>query len=350
MFRKWMGAIFGHARIKFFALLISLGIWIYAHSRVTQQIGIMVPVTVTPPANQVLLFQSARNARITLAGPNWLMTKLESGPAGRNLRLSHKLVEDELADGWADLTIGAGWLQSTLPNAEAVQVDFQSVEPEKVRVFVSPEEEVALPVRVRTSGVPAAGFQLTQDPVAAPSEVTVRGPAIALAELDAVETDVIPIWGLRSDHRREPALKNEVEVTLPNGEVVPVQLELSVATVVANVYVSGEKEEERAFPNVPVEVRQPADFPYTVRVPADEDEVTVVVRAAPQELARLKPGSVAAFVNVRSLATQEIAVGDSVPFTEQVVGDLPSGIRATVVRVEPASITLTLRNPPQSAE
>jgi hypothetical protein len=343
---KAFQSLFGHFRIKLLALVISLGVWFYANSRLTEQVPITAGIEIVPPDGYALLDKSAPAARVQVAGPSWLMTRLESGYGGRTLRLKYELSEADLNGNWAELRIGPEWLQSNLPEQEFVQIHFRGAEPETVRVFASRLTQRSVPVFVTTTGEVPEGFFLAQQPVAVPAEVTVRGPAVALDNMEFVATEPIPLWNLRSDLQREPAaLKSEVEIVLEEGLSLPTKLDLSVSTVLAHIYVSGEKEQEQTFHDVPLDVRQPVGFPYRVEFVEGIDKVSVTVKGPPQELRRLKPGSVAAFVNLRSLALETIEVGATAPYPEQVVGDLPHGVQATVVRVEPPSVRLQVTNP-----
>jgi len=346
MFRRLFLAVFGHFRLKLMALLIAVGVWFYADSRVTQEVRILAALEVVSPEGMQLLYKTPSTVRLRIAGPNWLVARIEGGVGGRSLKLTHQLTKDEIRDGSAELTIDADWLQSSLPDPEFVQIDFRGVEPQQVRVFVSPLAERVLPVKVRTSGEPAPGFRITEGPVAAPSEVTVRGPAAVLDTLDSIATDdVIRLWGERSDVRRELALRNTASVALDSNLTIDIPLELSMPTVVANVYISGEKEEKRVFTDVPIELRSPIGFPYEVEIAEGVTTATITVKGPAQEVKRLRPESVAALVNLGSLASQQVDVGATVPYPEQVVGDLPNGVQAQVVSVEPPRVTLLLKNP-----
>jgi len=347
MLRKLINAIFGHFRLKCLAFVIALGVWFYANSRLTQEIQVLAPLKIVPPDGYALLLPAQPiTARLSVAGPSWLMERIEGGVGGRNLRLRRQLAAADLTDSRVELEVAENWLQGNMPKAEFVQVSFRGVEPEVVSAFVSPIADRELPVNVVTTGETSEGYYLVQRPVAVPDRVTVRGPAVALNELEYIETaETVRLWGLRADVRRDLALRNKVTVTLDEDQSVEVELQLSVPTVTASIYVSGEKEQEQTFTDVPLDLRLPTGFPYKVNIVEDVRAVSVIVRAPPHELKRLKPESVTAYVNLRSLASETIEVGSSARYPEQIVGDLPDGVQAAVVGIQPPQVTLLLERP-----
>jgi hypothetical protein len=343
MLKRAFHAVFANLRLKLLAMVISVGIWFYANSRLTSIVDTDAGVDIMPPTGYKVLFQSQSSVHLRLSGPSWLITRLENEFSQRNIKLVRATSEGELANGWVDLKVESDWLKRALSESELLQVSLRSVSPKSIRVFASPEIEKVLPVKVVLSGEPASGYQMTQPALAAPSEVTAKGPAVALGSLQFIETEPIHISNLRSDLRVEPALKGEVPVRLENDTVALLPLRLSAPTVVVNVYVSGEKEQEQTFASVPVEFLTPASFPYAAEFQPGGGSVSVTVRASPQELKNLKPGSVVAYVDLGPLASERIPAGTAAPYAEEVVARLPEGVRGTVTRIEPARATLLLK-------
>ncbi|MHC4480485.1 MAG: CdaR family protein, partial [Planctomycetota bacterium] len=195
MLKKALRAIFGNFRLKAWALLIALGIWFYANSRLTEEELARASVDISPPPGHELLFQSQKSAQVVIAGPRALLSRVRSELNQNYLRLSYNLTEQDLDEGWAALRIRPEWLQPGLLERDFVQLKFREITPEHTRVFASPIIERTLPVNIRTLGRPAPGYRLAPEAEATPSEVTVRGPAVAVAAMGFVATEEVPVYG-----------------------------------------------------------------------------------------------------------------------------------------------------------
>lgn len=113
----------------------------------------------------------------------------------------------------------------------------------------------------------------------------------------------------------------------------------------ASILVTGEEERDRAFEGVPVLLMLPPGFPYTPALAQEESKVTVVVRAAPANLARLNTGAVKAYVDLADLAREKIEPGASAPYKEKVQVALPSDVMYTAAQAQPDRVTILLKNP-----
>lgn len=342
MLKRALSAIFGNFRLKLMALIISVGIWFYADSRLAEEAPVTASVEVNPPPGYVLLFQDEQSARMQIVGPRSLVSRLRL--AQNYLRLTRNLTEHDLKDGWAVLRVEPDWLLPNLPEREFIQLKFRSILPTAVRVFASPSEKRLMPVEVKPSGEPPPGFQMLQPVSVSPSEVEVTGPAVALDVLSAIATEELPLWDVRTDSHHPLTLQNQVEVVLDDGTRATATLQLKPARVVARVYVTGEQEQQRTFPDLLVVPMCPPGFPYEAQFEG-EARVSVTVTASRANLRKLKPESVKAYVDLTSLASVQIPVGGSVLYPEPVRVQLPPDVTYSTARAEPDRVTLRLNNP-----
>ncbi len=343
MLKKALSAIFGNFRLKLMALIISVGIWFYADNRLAQEAPVTASLEINPPPGYVLFFQDERSARMQIVGPRSLVSRLQL--AQNYLRLTRNLTEHDLKDGWAALRVEPDWLLPNLPEREFIQLKFRSILPATVRVFASPSEKRLMPVEVKASGDPPPGFRLLEPVSVSPSEVEVTGPAVALDALSAIATEELPLWNVRTDSHLPLALQNQVEVVLDDGTRATATLKLTPARVVARVYVTGEPEEQRTFEGLLVVPMQPPGFPYEAQLVEGEARVTVTVSASPENLRKLQPESVKAYVNLSALASEQIPVGGSALYPEPVRVQLPPDVTYSTARADPVRVTLRLNNP-----
>ena len=353
MLKKATEAIFGDFWLKLTALVISLGIWFYANSRLTEEIALRAVLEVTPPPGYALIHQNARSARVTISGPRSLISRLE-GEFGRNqfqLKLATVLTEEDVTNGMASLKPDRRWLRTDLLERELVQLKVGDISPKEVKVFVSPVVERRLPVDVRVSVHPAPGFLLAEPPSATPPEVTVRGPTIALDSMRSVPTVELTLYeDVRSDLRRRVGLETQVPVILADGTTVSVPLEVSPPTVSAHIAITGEPEKEKVFPDVPLAFMQPARFPFAAAFGEGEERVDVIVRASAAELAKIEARQVRAYVDLSSLADEQVPPGAAVPYRERVRVELPPEVVYTTARAEPDRVTVLLKNVARAVE
>ncbi len=338
-------AVFGNFRLKLWAFLIALCVWFYGSARMTEEITEWAKVDIDPPNGYRLLWQDESMVRLTVAGPRSLLTKLRGDLVQNYVQFRHQLAPQELSDGHATLAIDPHWLRPGLAESELVQLRFRSISPPEVQLYASPVKEKELPVEVRATVHPAAGCRVVRPPDATPAQVTVRGPAVALEQMDSVRTAELTFFDVQADLRRPVSLQDTVEVSLDNGVRLPVSLAVQPPTVVANIYVAGEEEAQRAFQNVKVTLLAPPGFPY-VAEPGEEDaRVSVSVVGPPGELSRIKPEEVKAYVFLDALAGEEIVSGGMAPYKEPVRVQLPPDVTYSDVSAEPERVTVLLKNP-----
>jgi len=345
MVKRMLRAVFGNFRLKFWALVIALGIWFYAASRMTEEVTVRMALDVKPPSGYVLIHQDPKAARVSVAGPRSLLARVRSDLTQGFVRLSYAMAAQDLFGGQATLDITPDWLRPSLPEGDFVQLRFRNITPSEVKVAASAVRERVLPVKVRAIIETAPGYRLVEPPSSSPAQVTVRGPAAALDAMDSVPTAELALYDLQADVHRPVGLQGEREVTLATGQTVSVPLELRPQGVIANVYVSGEEDRQETFDNVRVQLLVPPDFPYQAELAEGDRTVSVRVAASPGQLRRLRRESVQAYVALAGLAGERIELGGSAPYKEPVLVLVPPEVTCTMARAEPARVTLVLKNP-----
>jgi len=345
MLKRVLGVFFGNIRLKLWALLISVGIWFYASSQITEETTARAALNITAPSGYAVVYESDDAARVTIAGPRSLLDRMRGDLAQNHIQLSYNMTDKEAAAGWATLRIGAEWLRPRIPEEEYVQLSLREVSPAAVRVFVSPVRERTLPVSVRTSGAPPAGFRLADTPTCSPSQVKVRGPAIAVDAMKSVETAELALYNVQGSVDKPLSLESEVQVTLDNGVTASVPVSPNPAIVTASVQIVGEEERTQTIENVPVLLLASPGFPYAAEFAQGEDTVSVVVRASPTNLRKLRPESVKAYVDLGKLGQERIEPGGSAPYKEKVQVSLPEEVTYSMTAARPDRVTLLLKNP-----
>jgi hypothetical protein len=346
MLKRVTDAIFANFGLKALAVAISLGIWFYANSRLLEEVPITASISINPPQDFAVVYQSDKFVRLRVEGPRSLMDTLRDEMLQGALKMKYDLTDKDLHDGWATLQLQPSWLQLGLHEWEYAQLRSRAITPDTVRVFVSPLKDKVLPVKVTLAGEPPAGLTLQGEPATAPSQVLVRGPAIALDSMDSVPTEDVPLWKLTAGIYEEPRiLRKDVQVTLDNGQRVPVALDLSVSTALVSLHVTGQTFTQQTFTGVPLNLLLPLQFRYETQVEEDARTVSVTVSADAEDLKKLSAEKIRAYLDLTALAGEQIAPGASGPYREPVVVHLPAGINAAPVQVSPPLVTVLLKNP-----
>jgi hypothetical protein len=345
MIKRTLRTVFGNFRLKAWALVIALCVWWYASSRMTEEVTVRMTLDIKPPSGYTLIHQDEQAARVTVAGPRSLLARVRSDLTQGFVKLSYTMAKQDLFAGQGTLAITPDWLRPHLPEGDFVQLRFRNISPPQVNVVASPVRERVLPVRPRTTVETAPGYRLAERASSSPAQVSVRGPALAVDAMDAVQTAELALYDVQADVHRPVSLRSEEEITLQSGERIAVPLEVEPASVILNVYVSGEEERQETFEGVPVLLLSPPGFPYEAELGEPDLKVTIRIAAPPAQLRRLRRESVQAFVDLAGLARERIELGASAPYKEPVRVLLPPDVTCSMVRAEPARVTLVLKNP-----
>jgi len=346
MLKKLIKPLFGHWRLKGIALLIAVLLWGYADARVRREADIEVPLALEVPKGYVLLYQTAEKVWLHVRGPEELITRLSSRADLTRLRLVHAIEPSMLDEaGRVELKVRPNWLN--LQDRDLAQLSFGSIQPAFISVYASRLETKELEVKVQTVGEPPQGFTLERAR-SIPSKVTVSGPARLLENMRQIMTQEIFLYGQRDSIQRDVELAREVKLPLAEGREADVTLEVTPPQVSVEIAITGEREgqiERKTFTGVPVRVLRPPGFPYAVEIPPESATVTAIVSGPPDSLRRLRSADLTVLVDLQSLVDSKVEPGQSATFKETVRPALPPGKDLTVDRLEPDTVTVTLKNP-----
>ena len=338
MLRNIACLVFGNFKLKLGALAVAVMIWLFAAQRLTEQVDLTLDLTIDEPPSYQIISPPQERVRLRIAGPGSLVRRLRSEATQGYLKLSHALKPEDTEDGWMTMQPSANWLN--IPEDELVQLDIRGVQPRRVRFLVSEIVDRLMPVKVQFSGEPRSGYEIGEARVV-PSDVKVRGPQWMLDKLQAVRTRPFGIGGIDASFSGRVQLVAEEEVEV-SGQAVKVPLSLSTEAV--RVYVDVKRQSvEKTFENVPVGVWTTLNFPYAVQV-EEGANVAITVSGLPREVSGIERESIQAYVDLTSLATEEIPVGKSHLYKEKVRIKLPEGVSVSSARADPESLTVTLRN------
>lgn len=235
------GSNFG---LKAVALIIAVGLWLAGH-RDTER-AIEVPVEFRNlPADLMVVDNRVDYVVLRLTGPRTLISTLDAD----RLKLSVDL--NDAKPGSLSYPLGTEYFN--VPRGVTVS----RITPPVVHLRLEPVAKRTLPVSVRISGKPSAGYRIAET-VAQPQNVAVQGPAEEMRRLVSIETVPVDVEESRGAVKRKVRLSNDGKAL----SMVPDQVEVSITI-----------EEERAsreFDRVEVRAR---DFrgvysvaPETVRL------------------------------------------------------------------------------------
>ena len=222
----WSGSNFG---LKVLALVIALGLWLAGH-RDTER-AIEVPVEFRNiPQDLMVMDNRIDYVVLRLMGPRTLVSTLDS----QTLKLSLDLAGAK--SGSASFPLGAD--DFNVPRGVAIG----RITPPVIHLRLEPVVKRMLPVTVRLSGKPTAGYVIGET-AANPRTVSVQGPAEEVRRLLAIETISVDVEDSRS------AIKRRVRLST-DGK--PLTLSPDQVDVVVNVE---EQQVVREFDRVEVQAK-----------------------------------------------------------------------------------------------
>ncbi|MFP4057469.1 MAG: YbbR-like domain-containing protein [Candidatus Brocadiia bacterium] len=211
--RKLLGLVLHNLDLKIAALLLAAVAWYYvATGGLVERRFEAVPVRVVElPPDVAVLRIDVPEVSITLKGPRAQLDLLE----GRDLVVAIELGEASVDRSAAlDVSVRVGGPNTRIAAAGgraarlSGNIRLLAAEPDAVTLTLNSVTAKDLPVKVRLTGDPAAGFQVR--PSVVPEKVRVRGPARLMESLREIPTEPIPIDGLRESFRLRARLQQEV--------------------------------------------------------------------------------------------------------------------------------------------
>ena len=295
------GSNFG---LKVLALGIAVGLWIAGH-RDTER-AIEVPVEFRNiPADLMVLDNRIDYVVLRLMGPRTLVSTIDSDDL--------KLLVDLNGAKAGAVSYPLGASSFNIPRGVTVA----RITPPVVHLRLDPVVHRSLPVSVKLSGKPAAGYQIART-VARPENVSVSGPAEEVRRLTAVETLPVDFDEKRGVDKRTVRLSTEGKPL----SIMPEQVEVSVTIE--------EEEASRDFNDVSVRVK---DFKgvYTV-VPA---AISLRLAGAKSVIDKLELSGEEVYLDLKGLSAGEHTLPLSL--------ELPAGVR--VLEQKPARVKVRITKP-----
>jgi YbbR domain-containing protein len=163
--------------LKVLALMIALGLWLAGHRDIERAIEVPVELR-NVPSDLMVTDNRVDYVVLRLTGPRTLVSTLDS----EELKLSMDL--KGARSGSASYPLGAH--SFNIPRGVTVA----RITPPVIHLRLEPVMKRVLPVSVRVSSKPPAGYKISQTTVE-PDTVSVEGPADDVKRLTSVET--IPI-------------------------------------------------------------------------------------------------------------------------------------------------------------
>jgi hypothetical protein len=268
-----------HWPVKLTALLLSAVLWavVAAEEPSTQLVAVELDVTPPPgrtlaqrpPIVQALYSGSARELLKLLGQPPRVVTVIPDTVTGTQFVL--------------DLAV------DDLMTPEGASVNAQAIQPRSISLVLDDAIARTVPVFLRGTPTADSGFALVRSPTVTPESVTVRGPAVFVAQVEAVGTVPLDMEELRGSTRQRISLDT---TTLGGARPIPPDVEVFVQVGVIS---------ETMLMGVPVEIR--ADRSGTWE--SDRPAVVVTVRGLDQRVARLTRDSVRVVARISGAIAEE---------------------------------------------
>lgn len=292
--------------LKLLSLAFATLLWMFVVGEKRSEVSLSLPLELTQvPAQMVVVSPVPEAVRVRLNGPRTLLAAIN--PA----QLAVTLSMDGVVPGISAFEI----LPSRLNLPRGVEVTY--ISPSVVTLEVDRKARRTLPVRPRTKGVPAEGYEVAELRVA-PAQVEIEGAERAVDKLREAPTELVDVGGLAGSVIRP------VQLALPDPTLRPlVQKPLQLEIVVR------EMRAQREFLQLPVELVEAAAVgpPGWALVPPAVD---VALEGPLLTLSNLK----AADVRVRASLAGLPPNGGAAPIS--VVA--PAGV--TVLSATPAQVTV----------
>ena len=289
--------------LKVLALIIALGLWLAGH-RDTER-AIEVPVEFRNiPSDLMVLDNRVDYVVLRLMGPRTLISTLDS----EDLKLSLDLRGAK--SGAASYPLGAP--SFNVPRGVTVA----RITPPVIHLRLEPVLKRSLPVSVRFSSGPPAGYKIYQTTVQ-PATVSVQGPADDIKRLSFVETVPIDIEETGGVVRRQVRLSADGKAL----SFYPDQVHVAISV--------DEEETTRDFDRVEVQAKG-FDGAYTV----SPRFVYLRLSGPRQALEKLALGSDQIYLNLKGLTAGEhmVPLTFSLPPKFTVVEQKPQRVKVRITK------------------
>lgn len=289
--------------LKFLALIIALGLWVAGHRDIERAIEAPVEFRNIPP-DLMVTDNRVDYVVLRLMGPRTLVSTLEA----QKLRISLDLAGAKA--GSASYPLAADELN--IPRG----VTIARITPPVIHLRLEPVGKRTLPVSVRLSGKPMAGYTVVEA-TATPPNIAVQGPADEVRKLAAVETVAVDVEEMRSGFKRRVRLANDGKPL----NFVPDQVEVAVAIE--------EQEATRVFERIELHAK---GFSGAYR--AAPPTVSLRVAGPKTMIEKLQLTSNEVYLNLEGLSVGEhnVPLELNLPAEVRVVDQNPQRFRVRITR------------------
>ena len=295
------GSNFG---LKALALIIAVGLWLAGHRDIERSIEVPVEFR-NIPGDLMVMDNRVDFVVLRVTGPRTLVSTIDADEL--------KLFLDLTAVKPGTVSYPLGGSSFNIPRGVTVA----RITPPVIHLRMEPVIRLTLPVSVRLSGKPAAGFRIAQTTVQ-PPRVTVRGPAEEVRRLTSVETVPVDLKETRGVPKRLVRLATDGKPLTFSSDQVEVTVTLE------------EEQANRDFSQLEIGTK---DYKGTYTI--SPKTIFLRVSGAKNLIDKLQLNSTNVFVNLQGLA-----VGDH-NLPPQF--DLPNGVK--VVEHRPTMIRVKITKP-----
>ena len=177
------------------SFIIALGLWIAGHRDIERAIEVPVEFR-NIPSDLMVLDNRVDYVVLRLSGPRTLVSTLDADDL--------KLPLDLHGSKSGSLSLPLGPSSFNIPRGVTVA----RITPPIIHLRLDPVIKRELPVSIRLSGKPLAGYKIEETAVH-PESISVRGPADEIRRMGLVETLPIDVEGSRSSIKRTVRLSTD---------------------------------------------------------------------------------------------------------------------------------------------
>lgn len=211
--------------LPFISLALAVALWYFVGGDDTVDKNVMVPIEVINlPRDLVISNQFKQEIMVTISGPRKQVLGIEKGDIARQVDLAHAVP--------GTMVINHETHTITVPRG----IKVLRVQPESIIFSLDKLIQKQLAVKPMIKGNPASHHSL-QDVRMKPEAISITGPQAVLAQLDAIETQIIDISGMtQSTQLQIPLQLNPALLDLIGETSVTADLTIVEDTVEKRVY------------------------------------------------------------------------------------------------------------------
>ena len=260
--------------LKILSLIVAILLSIYVNGRLQNSvISFIVPIEVKNlPEEKIILHPKTLQAKVTLRGPSYLVTKLATNPTALKVNIPKNIRGN---------TVEVPLATNELELPPTVKVD--GIDPAKLTLKLDERVEQVVKLKVPTIGEISKSLEL-ESLTTEPKVVKVSGPQTLLMDLTSLETTPIDLREVKEKSTQD------VVVLVPN-EFTKLETEKAIVTIDVIT-----KRAERQFPKLPIEIRAKTGGSYLAK-----PSIATIDVAGPLELIDgLKETDLIPFVRIES--------------------------------------------------